>query len=138
MESAYIPDKICNRIILIMLCRDKPIFHACKANKRIECIDRVVSSTSFSHIYIYFHFYFIKYYLLCANRLLINIDLYGWFLWFRRYYFSLFLELSDIAMPLIRAVISKVSDAISFFLVCLIGRSLGLIYTGIRQSLRWK
>ncbi|VFR00528.1 unnamed protein product [Cuscuta campestris] len=57
----------------------------------------------------------------------------GW-----RYYFSLFLELSDIAMPLIRTVIAKVSDAISFFLVCLIGRSLGLIYTGIRQSLRWK
>ncbi len=41
-------------------------------------------------------------------------------------------------MPLIRAVIDKVSDAISFFLVSLIGRSLGLIYTGIRQSLRWK
>ncbi|KAK7847009.1 hypothetical protein CFP56_007223 [Quercus suber] len=57
----------------------------------------------------------------------------GW-----RYYFSLLLELSDISMPLIKAVISKVSDAISFFLVCLIGRSLGLIYTGIRQSLRWK
>lgn len=57
----------------------------------------------------------------------------GW-----RYYFSLLLELSDISMPLIKAVIGKVSDAISFFLVCLIGRSLGLIYTGIRQSLRWK
>ncbi|KAI5679989.1 hypothetical protein M9H77_01216 [Catharanthus roseus] len=57
----------------------------------------------------------------------------GW-----RYYFSLFLELSDIAMPLVRTVIAKVSDAISFFLVSLIGRSLGLIYTGIRQSLRWK
>lgn len=41
-------------------------------------------------------------------------------------------------MPLIKAVIGKVSDAISFFLVCLIGRSLGLIYTGIRQSLQWK
>lgn len=57
----------------------------------------------------------------------------GW-----RYYYSLFLELADIAMPLVRTVIAKVSDAISFFLVCLIGRSLGLIYTGIRQSLRWK
>ncbi|TKY66090.1 Ycf55 family protein [Spatholobus suberectus] len=57
----------------------------------------------------------------------------GW-----RYYFSLFLELSDITMPLVRAVIDKVSDAISFFLVSLIGRSLGLVYTGIRQSLRWK
>uniref|UniRef100_A0A5B7A9R6 Uncharacterized protein n=1 Tax=Davidia involucrata TaxID=16924 RepID=A0A5B7A9R6_DAVIN len=57
----------------------------------------------------------------------------GW-----RYYFSLFLELADIAMPLIRTIFAKVSDAISFFLVCLIGRSVGLIYTGIRQSLRWK
>lgn len=57
----------------------------------------------------------------------------GW-----RYYFSLFLELSDISMPLVRAVVDKVSKALSFFLVCLIGRSLGLIYTGIRQSLRWK
>ncbi|KAJ8558234.1 hypothetical protein K7X08_005000 [Anisodus acutangulus] len=57
----------------------------------------------------------------------------GW-----RYYYSLLLELADIAMPLIRSVISRLSDAISFFLVSLIGRSLGLIYTGIRQSLRWK
>ncbi|XP_019461739.1 PREDICTED: uncharacterized protein LOC109360954 [Lupinus angustifolius] len=57
----------------------------------------------------------------------------GW-----RYYFSLFLELSDITMPLIKVVIEKVSKAISFFLVSLIGRSLGLIYTGIRQSLKWK
>ncbi|GAY40127.1 hypothetical protein CUMW_049660 [Citrus unshiu] len=55
-----------------------------------------------------------------------------------RYYFSLFLELSDISMPFIRALFDKISNAISFFLVCLIGRSLGLIYTGIRQSLRWK
>ncbi|XP_022771427.1 uncharacterized protein LOC111314387 isoform X2 [Durio zibethinus] len=57
----------------------------------------------------------------------------GW-----RYYFSLFLEFSDISMPIVRAIIDKVTNAISFFLVCLIGRSLGLIYTGIRQSLRWK
>ncbi|KAE8699550.1 hypothetical protein F3Y22_tig00110577pilonHSYRG00189 [Hibiscus syriacus] len=55
-----------------------------------------------------------------------------------RYYFSLVLEFSDISLPMVRAVIDKVSNAISFFLVCLIGRSLGLIYTGIRQSLRWK
>ncbi|KAJ7961505.1 Phosphoglycolate phosphatase [Quillaja saponaria] len=34
----------------------------------------------------------------------------GW-----QYFFSLFLELSDIAMPMIRAVIDKVSNAISFF-----------------------
>lgn len=57
----------------------------------------------------------------------------GW-----RYYFSLFLELADITLPLIKAVTAKISSALSFFLVCLIGRSLGLIYTGIRQALRWK
>ncbi|KAK4765858.1 hypothetical protein SAY87_007500 [Trapa incisa] len=57
----------------------------------------------------------------------------GW-----KYYFSLFLEVSDITLPMIRTIINKVSNAISFFLVSLIGRSLGLIYTGIRQSLRWK
>lgn len=57
----------------------------------------------------------------------------GW-----RYYFSLYLELTDIAMPFVRTLAAKISDAVSFFLVCLIGRSLGLIYTGIRQSLRWK
>ncbi|KAL9669994.1 hypothetical protein QQ045_007544 [Rhodiola kirilowii] len=57
----------------------------------------------------------------------------GW-----RYYFSLFLELSDITLPMIKTMILKVSNAISFFLVSLIGRSLGLIYTGIRQSIRWK
>ncbi|KAM0026727.1 hypothetical protein Hdeb2414_s0020g00561481 [Helianthus debilis subsp. tardiflorus] len=57
----------------------------------------------------------------------------GW-----RYYFSLFLEMADITMPFVRTLVTKISDAVSFFLVCLIGRSLGLIYTGIRQSLRWK
>ncbi|KAL3620523.1 hypothetical protein CASFOL_035435 [Castilleja foliolosa] len=57
----------------------------------------------------------------------------GW-----RYYFSLFLELSDITMPFVKAIVAKVSDAISFFLVCLIGRSLGMIYSGIRNSLSRK
>ncbi|KAL9228291.1 hypothetical protein vseg_003886 [Gypsophila vaccaria] len=57
----------------------------------------------------------------------------GW-----RYYFSLLLELADIAMPMSRAVMAQVRNAISFFLVSLIGRSVGLVYTGIRQSLRWK
>ncbi|KAF6159535.1 hypothetical protein GIB67_032306 [Kingdonia uniflora] len=42
----------------------------------------------------------------------------GW-----RYYFSLFLEFSDITMPFVRSVAEKTSSAISFFLVCLIGRS---------------
>ncbi|KAG6426806.1 hypothetical protein SASPL_111040 [Salvia splendens] len=55
----------------------------------------------------------------------------GW-----RYYFSLFLELADITMPIVKTIVAKVSDAISFFLVSLIGRSLGLIYSGIRNSLR--
>ncbi|KAL5730916.1 hypothetical protein ACHQM5_003698 [Ranunculus cassubicifolius] len=57
----------------------------------------------------------------------------GW-----RYYFSLFLEFSDITMPLVKVLFAKVSSAISFLLVCLIGRSLGLIYSGIRQSLGWR
>ncbi|KAL5711756.1 hypothetical protein ACHQM5_014001 [Ranunculus cassubicifolius] len=57
----------------------------------------------------------------------------GW-----RYYFSLFLEFSDITMPLVKVLFAKVSSAISFLLVCLVGRSLGLIYSGIRQSLGWR
>ncbi|KAK1308533.1 hypothetical protein QJS10_CPA09g02010 [Acorus calamus] len=57
----------------------------------------------------------------------------GW-----RYYYSLFLEFSDIAMPLVRVIFDKISSAISFFLKCLIGRSLGLIFSGIRQSLGWR
>ncbi|TKW39377.1 hypothetical protein SEVIR_1G175100v4 [Setaria viridis] len=56
----------------------------------------------------------------------------GW-----RYYISLFLELSDIAMPFVRAAVSKVSAAVSYFWVSMIGRSLGLIFSGIRQSLGW-
>ncbi|XP_078427825.1 phosphoglycolate phosphatase isoform X2 [Wolffia australiana] len=57
----------------------------------------------------------------------------GW-----RYYYSLFLELSDVAMPLVRIIVSKGRDAISFLLTCLVGRSLGLIYTGIRQALGFR
>ncbi|KAL6499576.1 hypothetical protein OROGR_027486 [Orobanche gracilis] len=57
----------------------------------------------------------------------------GW-----RYYFSLFLEFTDITMPFVKAVVAKVRDLATFFLVCLIGRSLGLIFSGIRNSLRWK
>ncbi|KAF6159266.1 hypothetical protein GIB67_032037 [Kingdonia uniflora] len=49
----------------------------------------------------------------------------GW-----RYYFSLFLEFSDITMPFVRSVVEKISSAISFFLVCLIGR-LFLEYIGL-------
>ncbi|KAL9262597.1 hypothetical protein AKJ16_DCAP01757 [Drosera capensis] len=57
----------------------------------------------------------------------------GW-----KYYLSLALELSDILTPLVTATVAQIRNAISFFLMSLIGRSLGLIYTGIRQSLRWK
>lgn len=57
----------------------------------------------------------------------------GW-----RYYYSLFLELFDIAMPLVQTIFVKVRNAVSFFFVCFIGRSLGLIYTGIRQSISWR
>uniref|UniRef100_A0A0E0G797 Leucine-rich repeat-containing N-terminal plant-type domain-containing protein n=1 Tax=Oryza nivara TaxID=4536 RepID=A0A0E0G797_ORYNI len=41
----------------------------------------------------------------------------GW-----RYYFSLLLEMSDIVMPFIRAVVTKVSAAVSYFWVSMIGR----------------
>lgn len=57
----------------------------------------------------------------------------GW-----RYYYSLFLELSDIATPFARAVVARVSAAVSYFWVSMIGRSLGLIFSGIRQSLGWR
>ncbi|XP_062219155.1 uncharacterized protein LOC133918993 [Phragmites australis] len=57
----------------------------------------------------------------------------GW-----RYYFSLFLELSDIAMPFVRAAVGKVSTAVSYFWVSMIGRSLGLIFSGVRQALGWR
>lgn len=80
-----------------------------------------------------FHYVLINYISITVKRTKELRALTGW-----RYYFSLLLELADITMPLIRTVFAKVSDAISFFLVSLIGRSLGLIYTGIRQSLRWK
>eukprot|EP00250_Pteridium_aquilinum_P033661 c6037_g1_i2 orf=905-1753(+) len=56
----------------------------------------------------------------------------GW-----RYYFSLYLEFSDVCGPLLRTVVTKLGEGISFLLVILIGRSLGLIYRGIRQSVRW-
>ena len=49
----------------------------------------------------------------------------------RSYYFSLFLELSHIAMPFIRV-------AVFYFRVSMIGRSLGLIFSGTTQSLGWK
>ncbi|KAJ1696921.1 hypothetical protein LUZ63_005433 [Rhynchospora breviuscula] len=57
----------------------------------------------------------------------------GW-----RYYFSLYLELSDISLPLIKGAFTNISNAISYFLTYIIGRSLGLIFSGIRQALGWR
>ena len=48
---------------------------------------------------------------------------------------SLFLEAADVATPLIRAAFAAVADVLTFLLTRLIGRALGLIYYGIRQSL---
>jgi len=55
----------------------------------------------------------------------------------RRYIYSLYLEFSDIVGPLLEALVKKLGEAVSFLLVRLIGRSLGLIFEGIRQSVRW-
>lgn len=56
----------------------------------------------------------------------------GW-----RYYFSLYLEFSDVCGPLLRTIVTKLGEGIAFLLVTLIGRSLGLIYRGICQSVQW-
>lgn len=56
----------------------------------------------------------------------------GW-----RYIYSLYLEVSDIVGPLLEIFVKKLGEAVSFLLVRLIGRSLGLIFEGIRQSVRW-
>ena len=52
----------------------------------------------------------------------------------QRYYLSLLLEASDIAMPLLHVCCSRLGDAVSWLLVKLIGRALGLVWRGIRQS----
>ncbi|EFJ28371.1 hypothetical protein SELMODRAFT_411094 [Selaginella moellendorffii] len=56
----------------------------------------------------------------------------GW-----RYYYSLYMEFSDVVGPLLRILVTKLGQGLSFLLVCLIGRSFGLIYQGIRQSVKW-
>lgn len=48
---------------------------------------------------------------------------------------SLVLEALDFAAPLVMQICKKGSEAISWLLVALIGRSLGLIFRGIKQSL---
>ncbi|GBG81271.1 hypothetical protein CBR_g31943 [Chara braunii] len=50
--------------------------------------------------------------------------------------YSIYLEFADVTVPIISAVILKIGNVISYLLVTLIGRSLGLIYRGVRQSLR--
>jgi len=54
----------------------------------------------------------------------------GW-----KYMVSLLLEAGDIALPIFRNCMARVSAAISWLLVKLIGRALGLIYRGVKQSL---
>ncbi|CAI5526270.1 unnamed protein product [Closterium sp. Naga37s-1] len=44
------------------------------------------------------------------------------------------LELSDLLLPLVKAAVTAAGRAVSFLLVALIVRSLGLVYQGIRQS----
>ena len=44
-------------------------------------------------------------------------------------------QLADVVVPLMQRFGSQFSAFVSYVLVTLIGRSLGLIYRGIRQSL---
>ncbi|KAL3691859.1 hypothetical protein R1sor_005510 [Riccia sorocarpa] len=56
----------------------------------------------------------------------------GW-----RYYYSLYLEFSDVVGPILGMLLTRFGEAVSFLLIRLIGRSLGLVYQGIRQSVKW-
>ena len=49
---------------------------------------------------------------------------------------GLVLELNDVGAPLLRALFARISDAISWLLTTLIGRSLGLIFRGVRQVIK--
>eukprot|EP00884_Botryococcus_braunii_P000022 jgi/Botrbrau1/1001/Bobra.114_1s0039.1 len=57
-------------------------------------------------------------------------SLQGW-----RYLLSLILEALDVATPLVSAMLARAGAALSWLLVTFIGRSLGLVYRGVRQSL---
>ena len=54
----------------------------------------------------------------------------GW-----RQLLSLGLEAVDFATPLLRRAGQRMGEALSWLLVCLLGRALGLLFRGIRQSL---
>ena len=56
-------------------------------------------------------------------------DLKGW-----RRAVSILLEFGDIATPLLRSLASRLGAAVSWLLVTLIGRSLGLVFRGVRES----
>lgn len=45
------------------------------------------------------------------------------------------LEAGDVLLPVARSCVARVSAAVSWLLVKLIGRALGLIFRGVRQSL---
>lgn len=47
----------------------------------------------------------------------------------------LLLELADVAAPILGSVFARLSTAMSWLLVILIGRSLGLVFRGVRESL---
>ncbi len=52
-----------------------------------------------------------------------------------RYAASLALEALDVAAPLLAGLLARAGAAASWLLVRLIGRALGLVYRGVRQSL---
>ena len=54
-----------------------------------------------------------------------------------RLWISLGLELSDVVWPLLRRLGSTLSSLIQFVLVSFIGRSLGLVYRGVRSAGDW-
>ena len=56
-------------------------------------------------------------------------ELTGW-----RYAISLALELADVLAPAVAILVSRIGSALSFFLVALIGRSLGLVWKGVRNA----
>lgn len=48
---------------------------------------------------------------------------------------STMMEIGDVIAPMVAGVADRLSDLVSWLLVSLIGRGLGLIYKGVRQSL---